>query len=207
MLNYLRNIIRNSAGRVRLLSPIDRETLCDRVALTHNTMPLGGYVYCVRDPVLRYLCPDLLSYGHFRTLGASAAIKVEVPEFPYRICRQARQVYLSEAWSRIKKTNADVCPRLRAGYVDRDPGRTVLVYVPTSRKLAQPFVIAHVVQRINDRVEVVHPTGALTKELGYNVVPLSRHPTDYTTREQGPVLSIYGFECGLLTLLDKASGM
>ncbi|EER01376.1 hypothetical protein Pmar_PMAR009775 [Perkinsus marinus ATCC 50983] len=186
MLNYLRNITRNSAGRVRLLSPIDRETLYDRVALTHNTMPLGGYIVC--GPELRYLCPDLLAYGHVRTLGASAVIKVEVPQLPYRICRQTRQVYLSEVWSRIKKTNADVCPRLRAGYGDLDPGRTVLVYVPTPRKLAQPFVIAHVVQRINNRVEVVHPTGARTKEHCYNVVPLSRHPTDYTTREQGPSL-------------------
>ncbi|KAF4667093.1 hypothetical protein FOL47_003744 [Perkinsus chesapeaki] len=186
MLNYLRNLTRNSAGRVRLLSPVDRETLYDRVALTHNTMPLGGYV--VSGPELRYLCPDLLAYGHVRTLGASAAVKLEVPQLPYRVCRQARQVYLSEVWSRIKKANANVHPRLRAGYGDLDPGSTVLVYIPTPRKLALPFVIAHVVQRLNNRVEVVHPTGARTVEHSYNVVPLSRHPSDYTPREQGPSL-------------------
>ncbi|KAF4688283.1 hypothetical protein FOZ60_002936 [Perkinsus olseni] len=186
MLNYLRMVTRNSAGRVKLLSSVDRETLYDRVALTHNSMPLGGYI--VSGPELRYMCPDLLAYGHVRAIGASAAIKLEVPHLPYKVCKQSRQVYISEVWSRIKKANLDVRPRLRAAYDDLDPGRTVLVFVPTARKLAQPFVIAHVVRRVNHRVEVVHSTGARTMEHCYNVVPFSRHPKDYVPLAQGPSL-------------------
>ncbi|KAF4712437.1 hypothetical protein FOZ63_027697 [Perkinsus olseni] len=186
MLNYLRMVTRNSAGRVKLLSSVDRETLYDRVALTHNSMPLGGYI--VSGPELRYMCPDLLAYGHVRAIGASAAIKLEVPHLPYKVCKQSRQVYISEVWSRIKKANLDVRPRLRAAYDDLDPGRTVLVFVPTARKFAQPFVIAHVVRRVNQRVEVVHSTGARTMEHCYNVVPFSRHPKDYVPLAQGPSL-------------------
>ncbi|KAF4651932.1 hypothetical protein FOL46_009983 [Perkinsus olseni] len=175
MLNYLRMVTRNSAGRVKLLSSVDRETLYDRVALTHNSMPLGGYI--VSGPELRYMCPDLLAYGHVRAIGASAAIKLEVPHLPYKVCKQSRQVYISEVWSRIKKANLDVRPRLRAAYDDLDPGRTVLVFVPTARKLALPFVIAHVVRRVNHRVEHC-----------YNVVPFSRDPKDYVPLAQGPSL-------------------
>ncbi|KAF4705348.1 hypothetical protein FOZ62_028134, partial [Perkinsus olseni] len=175
----LRVMLRSSAGRWPD-DPVREQQLLEELMLLMNTRPLGTYY--VSENGSDVITPDSLCYGRTRRLGCiDVTSALDDSDFatnfpPYRV-KAFRNSFVSWLWAELKEQSlSSVRAKSRGTSPDEfAPGDAVLVFM-SGRKLGMSFRMGHVVQCVSDRrIRVRFPSGLVTLENLYNVVPLKAH--------------------------------